>query len=334
MQSRKDEESSKQGHVIILKDGNYAQWSAVMKRILIKKSLWYTINELVKSQHDCNSKEDKLNQKLINESFEKAALVKAFDKIKIQRLLDDKKEPEGDARETLMKWRYKKDGDEVLAVIITACDEINVARIKDIEEPSFVWNRLAEIHCNRTNENVSNLLAEIRDRHQDGEMQPYITAQKATFVAYQLAGGSMTEHAFCLMLVRNLSQDFDVQAGLLSASADLKVSSVEIALKTAYATFLHRKAHRKKPPARQENPVNEMNAAIHLAVAKALKGKQGKKPFKNKQGKGICYHFANHGNCRWGDKCKWKHVSDDESKSKSKTKKQGHSSSSDSDSDE
>jgi hypothetical protein len=337
MQStRKNEEKGRWG--IILRDDNYAQWSAVMKRVLLHKGLWYCINPLVKPQEDCETKEEKDSQGKLNLNFKKVSLQKAFKKIQIQRMLEDKKEPEGDAVKSLTEWKYDKDQKETIAIIITACDEVNVARIKDIEEPSFVWNALADHHCNRTNENISNLMAEIRERHQDGGMEQYIIAQKATYVAYQLAGGTMNEHSFCLMVVRNLSQDFDVQAGLLSASTKLRISSVEVALKTAYATFIHRKAHRK-PKVQHKQVQDDMNATIQLAVAKALHERKSNSK-KNKQlPKGICYHFANHGTCRWGEKCKWKHVAGNAgerkaktSKKKSKTTKGGDSSSTESDS--
>lgn len=336
--SSNEAEDIKRGGIMLLREGNYPQWAPITKAELSQKELWYLVNPLVAPQSDHESKEDKFNQKAINDKHDTQMKVKAALKNDLKRLMDGKEELEGDARTRLMEWRLDNDKKTFVAIIIKVCDAVNVARIKDIEEPSYVWNELGKHHKNATNENVGNILAEIRATHHQGSMQDYLNVQRGLYDALLLAGGTMTEHAFCLMVVRNLSQDFDVQAGMLSASSNLKWGSVEIALKTAYETFVQRKAHRaavnrtKNSSSKLYSAENsELDAAVQRAVAKAIASK------KKKSKQGICFHFANHGRCRYGDDCRFKHVSSDMKRKKkkngaTKTEAPGYSSSSDSDS--
>jgi hypothetical protein len=264
-------------------------------------------NKLVIAPEDCNSEEETKAQLATNAQARNVQLTMAADKNDLDRLVQDKEPLEaGEKRTKLMSHRLEHDQREFVAMVITACDAQNTARINGLDDPSSVWNRLARHHKRQTNQNVSNLLAEIRSRHQDSStMQEYLMQQRFTYDAYLMAGGDMEEHAFCLMVIANLGEEFDVQAGLLSASSKLHWLGMEVTLNTASDLLRQRQKHRSKHQQRKPTTTTgandlDINATIERAVARALSSKQNSK-------KGVCFYFAKHGRCKWGDGCKFRH---------------------------
>jgi hypothetical protein len=327
-------QAEEKGH-IILRDGNYYEWEAKTKRRLMSKGVYYVYNKLVIAPEDCNSEEERKAQLATNLLAKNTQLTMAAEKNDLDRLIQDKEPLEvGEKRNKLMTNRLQQDEKTFVSMVITVCDAQNTARINGLDDPSFVWNRLAARHKMQTNQNINNLLAEIRSRHQDDStMQDYLTQQRFTYDAYLMAGGEMDEHTFCLMVIANIAEEFDVQAGLLSASPQLHWLGMEVTLNTASDLLRQRQEHRSKRQQRAKPTPSggvdrDIDKEIERAVARALASTKIKK-------KGVCFYYAKHGRCKWGEGCKFRHEKSSKkaAKTKSKTEKaHGDSSSSGSDS--
>jgi hypothetical protein len=340
MQTMEKEAYNKRGHVV-LEGTNYPRWSEVMKRAFAKNDIAYVIQE---DWRKPDGEEDPAAQEVKNKKLDKDALAYAEEKSEVSALMVGKsldglnKTQKG----KVAKRRLKTDGDEAMAIMVDACDTQNTARVKGITVPSFMWNKLADHHKKMTNQNVSNLTDKIGSLCQEDcrDLLSYLAQQKAVYDLLLDAGGILSEHAFCLKVIRNLAPALDVAAGLLSATSSLAWEDLERQLESANDTVMARRARAAKKAAKSKPPAeaDDFQGAVSRAVAKALRSQGSWKKPREQREQGICYQFRDSGTCRWGKKCRFKHV-EAESKNKKQKKSSGQNksksgdSSSDSDSD-
>jgi hypothetical protein len=322
-----------------LGERNWSRWSTAMKRFLEAQELWYVISEDVRPAEDALEVK---KQEAINTKEEAKALQQAGEKVDIQRMLKGKSDKPlvNKDKMILMAWQLKQDGRKVISHIISQCDAVNTARIKDITIPSYAWNALADHHKDQSAQNVTNITDKIRAclEEECKTMSEYLNTQRAHWDALLDAGGGLEERAFCGMVLTNLGHKYDVQAGILNTDPNLKIKRMEQTLISAAMMYQSRSTRKsnKKPHANKTE--SSIEAIVSRAVAKVLKqsGRNAKNHQQNKNqgekgsGPGICYRFADTGSCKFGSHCRFRHVG---AEKKSKTAAEGSSASDSPDSD-
>ena len=332
---------TKQG-CVRLADGNYAQWNVVVKKILQKEGVWYTISESVQDPEKIDDGLEKADQVTRNTTHLNEILEQAGKMVAIQRMMAGAKALTISDTKLVSEHKVKKDQASATALLVTSMDAHNVARVQDLENPAYVWNTIKEHHANRTNQNVANLTDKIRNCLQEEfkTMTEYLNTQRTTFDALVRAGGTLAEAGFCQMVLSNLEEEYDAVSGVMMASPKgLKWADLEVALQGAANLQKMRQRRRHKQTNKQASKEqkmftkNEVEAVANQAVAKALK-KHIKRPWSQESKPGECYRWRDTGECRFGKNCKFLHVGPGGKRKASKTKARDGDASSSSDSDQ
>jgi hypothetical protein len=336
------ESFTKQG-CVILTDGNYAQWNVVVKKILQKEGVWYTISEGVQDPEKIDDPQSKADQVTRNSDHHDEQLEHAGKMVVIQRMIAGAKALTVSDTKMVSEHKVNKDQAAATALLVTAMDAHNVARVQELEHPAYVWNTIKGHHANRTNQNVANLTDKIRNCLQEEfkTMTEYLNTQRTTFDALVRAGGTLAEEGFCQMVLSNLEEEYDAVSGVMMANPKgLKWADLEVALQGAANLQTMRKRRRNKTKQASKEKLftkNDMEAVAKQAVAKALKkhGAPSKRPWSQDSAPGECYRWRDTGECRFGKNCKFLHVGPGGKKAKaSKTKARDGDASSSSDSDQ
>jgi hypothetical protein len=324
----------------VLGKNNYVRWSKIMMADLQHKGVFYTCDKV-----DDSPAED---MKSMQETEEKVSMQRLMEDKPVlgaaglPPLFDDKGKAKSQPKSEVQAANAKKDKiikhvfdqDCLMArkTVFVALDSNNIKRVGNQTHPAVIWNTLKDFHTNKSVENCQLISKKMNRCLQDKckDMATYLEKMSDMYSELTDAGSDMKEFDFCLLLIQNLSSEFETVGLLLGVDPALTFLKCEKMLTTAYATKQDRKSrgsgnHKKHVDEEKHYAAEARIARLEGLLEKALvvktgeKGNwtHGKKDFRknesfNKAGVPLherpCFSFRDSGKCSRGDKCRFSHA--------------------------
>jgi hypothetical protein len=323
--------------MVMLSEHNYVAWAPVAWALMKSQELQHVTNKNL-LEEDGEFDPDEVaayNKKEIDK-----AKVETFEKVNNLRL-DAEKEPleevevpsapqEEEKKEAWLQKvtaakknntflrkkverQYKKDCNDAVAFLLKSISPDNLALVKNLDHPSRMWKTLEASHLQMTAGNII-VLQQQMEATKSGEcesMKDYLKKMRNFRSALVSAGSTDTEHSFCLRMIDNVHEDFEVYCIILRSEESIRLKKIESVLTTAAATkaMVNKRVLRKKAASNQGGDFTKamFTQMVNERVATALAAKGHLGEDRKSKGLGACYYWRDYGVCRFGDKCRFSH---------------------------